>query len=195
MNKRSIRYLTVLVLALAAIVLWSSGVFGLWTKGMSYIANNTEDFTDQHGHAIQGNYSLKLDWSDYDSNLGKDIYDDGEHRIYVSWLQRTHDGGYDIGFRSSGKYTRSGATLVSGVHHETLNGHTFKSTSHAKMIVEYENSVYPAQPTGTCGLNYKDGDCFSFTFFLNDDSKEGNTSAEVATITMTNLYKNVWSRK
>ncbi|MNJ48837.1 hypothetical protein D3C77_440430 [compost metagenome] len=91
----SITLLTAVVIA----VLWSSGLFGLWSDGIAFLANNTKEFTDENGHLVEGKYSLEVNLSDLESNIGKEIYNDGDHRIYVSWLQRIHNGGYDIGFR------------------------------------------------------------------------------------------------
>ncbi|MFD1957779.1 MULTISPECIES: hypothetical protein [Paenibacillaceae] len=163
---------------------------------MAHIANNTRDFTDKSGHLIDGKYSLEVNLSDFDSNIGKDIYTDGDHRIYVSWLQHTQNGGYDIGFRSSGQYSLSGATHISGVHHETINDHSFTMSTPAKMTAEYKGKTYDAQPTGQCGMNYKDGDCFSFSFFLKDDpNEEPVEGVGMVKLTMTDLYKNIWSKQ
>ncbi|TLS51666.1 hypothetical protein FE782_14290 [Paenibacillus antri] len=188
-------YASVLLLVVIGAVAWSSGLLGLWTDGMAYIVNNAEKFTDKTGHLIEGEYSMEVDLSDIESNLGKEIYNDGDHRIYVSWLQTTQNGGYDIGFRSSGKYALSGATLVSGAYHETINDHSFTTSTQAKMVVEYDGNLSNAQSSGQCGINYKDGDCFSFAFFLSDERTEGNSEEGVAKLTITDLYKNVWRKK
>ena len=164
MKARKILY--ILLMAVMVVGLWSSGLFGLWSEGMAFLANNTEEFTDKNGHLIDGRYSFEVDLSDLESNIGKEIYNDGEHRIYISWLLRSHNGGYDIGFRSSGQYSLSGATLISGLHHETINDHSFTTSTTAKLTAEYKGKTYNAQVTGQCGLNYKDGDCFSFHFFF-----------------------------
>jgi len=179
------------------IVLWSAGLFGFWSDGMAFIANNTKDFTDKSGHLVEGKYLIKVDLSDSENNIGKEIYHDGEHRIYVSWLQRAHNGGYDIGFRSSGHYSLAGASLISGVHHETINDNSFTTSTTAKMTAEYDGKTYNANATGQCGLNYKDGDCFSFTFFLNDEPNEDDPSenAGIVELTITDLYKNIWRKK
>lgn len=195
MKDRKKLYIVILLIVVTVTVLWSSGLYGLWTDGMAYIANNTKDFTDREGHFIEGEYSMEVDLSDFEINHGKEIYNDGEHRIYVSWLQTTYNGGYDIGFRSSGKYSLSGASLISGVYHETINDHSFTTSTTARMTIEFDGKIYIAQPTGQCGLNYKDGDCFSFTFFLNDKSNENNIEdPDKVKLTITDLYKNVWRK-
>lgn len=193
---RKILYITILLMAVMVVFLWLSGLFGLWSSGMRYIANNTEEYTNINGHQMDGMYSIKVDLSDLESNIGKDIYHDGEHRIYVTSLQRTHNGGYEIGFRSIGQYSLSGATLVSGLHHETINDHFFTTSTTAKLSAEYDDNTFEARVTGRCGLNYKDGDCFSFTFFLKDESNEENNDVTgKIEITITDLYKNTWRKK
>lgn len=159
MNVKKILYITAFLMAVMVIFLWSSGLFGLWSNGVAFLANNTKQFTE-NGHSVDGRYSLKVDLSSLESNIGKEIFNDGEHRIYVSSLQGTLNGGYDIGFRSSGQYSLSGATLISGLHHQTINDHSFTTSTTAKLTAEYNGKRYNAQVTGQCGLNYKDGDCF-----------------------------------
>ncbi|HIW32306.1 MAG TPA: hypothetical protein IAA29_05925, partial [Candidatus Paenibacillus intestinavium] len=110
---------------------------------------------------VDGRYSLEVNLSSLESNIGKEIFNDGDHRIFVSWLQETHNGGYDIGFRSSGEYSLSSATLISGLHHEMIKEQSFTTSTTAKLTAEYNEQIYNAQATDTCGLNYKDGDCFS----------------------------------
>ncbi|TDQ33791.1 hypothetical protein [Aureibacillus halotolerans] len=106
--------------------------------------------------------------------------------------RKNHVGVYEIGFRSSGHYSLTGATLISGVQHKTVNDESFTSTVTAKLTAEYEGKTYKIQSTGYCGLNYKDGDCFSFAFSLEDEPvrKDG-----IVRLTMTGLYENVWRER
>jgi len=195
MKVKNIFYITILLMAAMGIVLWLSGLFGLWTNGMSYLANNTNQFAE-NGHSVDGRYSVTVDLSNLESNIGKEIYNYGEHRIYVSWIQKTQNGGYDIGFRSSGQYSLSGATLISGLHHETINDHLFTTSTTAKLTAEYNGKIYNAQVTGQCGLNYKDGDCFSFSFFLDDEANQKIIEdTGIVGLTITDLYKNIWRKK
>ncbi|MFD2614866.1 hypothetical protein [Paenibacillus gansuensis] len=164
MKAKKIFFITALLTVLMIVVLWSSGLFGLWSNGIAFLANNTKEYTNESGHLVEGKYSLRVDLSCFDSNNGKEIYNDGEHKIFVASLQRTHNGGYEIGFRSGGRYFLSGASLISGVHHETINDHSFITSTTAKMTAQYDGKTYNTSATGQCGLNYKDGDCFSFSF-------------------------------
>jgi hypothetical protein len=196
MKARKMLYITILLIAVTVAILWSSGLFSLWSGGMASLANNTEEFTEKNGHQIDGRYSLEIDLSDLESNNGNEIYNDGEHRIYVSWLKMTHIGGFEIGFRSSGKYSLSGATLISALHHETINNHSFTTSSTTILTAEYNGKTYNAQLTGQCGLNYKDGDCFSFTFFLSDVPNEDHIKdVGIVNLIIADLYKNIWIKK
>jgi hypothetical protein len=196
MKAKNFFYIITLLTAVVIAVLWSSGLFGLWSNGMAFLANNTKEFTDKNGHLVEGKYSVKVNLSDLESNIGKEIYNDGDHRIYVSWLQRTHNGGFDIGFRSSGQYSLSGASLISGLHHEAIDDHSFTTSTTAKLTAEYAGNTFDAGVTGQCGLNYKDGDCFSFAFFISDKPNEEpiEDAGGIVELTMTNLYKNIWSK-
>lgn len=197
MKGKKIYIIAALLSALMIIVIWSSGLFGLWSDGMASLANNTKEFTDKGGHLVEGKYSLKVDLSDFETNIDKEIFNDGEHRLYVSSLQKTKVGGYEIGFRSSGQYSLSGASLISVVHHATINDHSFTTSMTAKMKAEYEGKTYNANDAGHCGLNYKDGDCFSFSFILSDEQNENDPieHAGIVELTITDLYKNIWRKK
>ncbi len=192
------------LLLLAAVILlyglWKSGYPGLWQYGIGKIADDTATFTDEGGHVLEGTYSLTLDLSDLDSNLGAELYNDGTHRIYVYWLEASgRSPGYEIGFRSSGHYTRSGASLVSGIRHASVDGgRSFTSEMSAVMTVEHPAGSFTAVPTGLGGLNYKDGDDFSFTITLTDDAadrEESPMQSGTMTLTVTDLYMNLWRKK
>ncbi|MCT4544474.1 MAG: hypothetical protein N4A63_13085 [Vallitalea sp.] len=59
------------------LTLWLTGLIGLWTEGISYIANNTKKFSDEKGYILKGEYLISIDLSDLDSNIGKELYNDG----------------------------------------------------------------------------------------------------------------------
>lgn len=138
-NIKKQSFILIPVIAIILLVLWTTGLIAIWTEGMSYIANNTEEFTDTKGHIVEGEYSISIDLSDMESNIGKDLYNDGIHRIYVSWIDTTgsvDSGGFRIGFRSSGNYSLTNASLISGVHHATVNENSFTSEMSSKMTAE-----------------------------------------------------------
>jgi len=185
----------------ALIFLWLSGLIGLWTGGMAYIANNTKEFTDRNGHVVQGEYTIAIDLSNLESNIGKELYNDGTHRIYVSWIDKTaniNSGGYSIGFRSSGHYSLTSASLISGGHHATVNGNSFTTNMTAKMTAQYNSKSYTSSVSGVSGLNYKDGDDFSFYIFPTESYELQEISLNetgIVHLTVTELFKNIWSKK
>jgi hypothetical protein len=185
----------------AVIFLWLSGLIGLWTGGMAYIANNTNDFTDRNGHVVQGEYTVAIDLSNLESNIGKELYNDGTHRIYVSRIDNTgniNSGGYNISFRSSGHYSLTGASLISGAHHATVNGNLFTTNMTAKMTAQYNSKNYTSSESGVSGLNYKDGDDFAFYIFPTESYEIQEISLNetgIIHLTVTELFKNIWSKK
>lgn len=183
------------------IFLWLSGLIGLWTGGMANIANNTKEFTDRNGHTVQGEYTIPIDLLNLESNIGKELYNDGIHKIYVSWIDNTgniNSGGYRIGFRSSGHYSLTGASLISGGHHATVNENSFTTNMTAKMTAQYNSKNYTSSVYGVSGLNYKDGDDFAFYIFPSESYKIQEISLNetgIVHLTVTELFKNIWIKK
>ena len=148
---------------------------------------------------IEGQYQISIDLSDLDSNIGKELYNDGTHRIYVNQVVNhgSSAGGYIISFRSSGQYSLTNASLISGVHHNYLGESSYTSTIVAKMTAEYNGKTYESQARGLSGLHYKDGDDFAFYIFPHTayDSKEISLDEDsIVHLTVTNLYKNIWRK-
>ena len=188
------------IVTLLLLLLWLTGLFGIWTKGISHIADNTNDFNINKSHSVQGEHSLSIDLSNLESNIGKDLFNDGTHRIYVSSVNNTgsiNSGGYMINFRSSGRYSTNHATLVSGIQHTRINGNSFTSIRKAKMKAEYNGKVYDSSVSSISGLNYKDGDEFGYYIFPSKSYETNKISFDeggVLVLTVTNLYKNIWSK-
>lgn len=195
---RKTNIITISVIIIIMFTLWFTGVIGLWLNGMAYIANNTKEFIDTKGHVISGEYSICVNLNNLKSNVGKELYNDGGSKIYVSWIDNTgnsNTGGYRIGFRSCGQYSLNGATLVSGAHHETVNDNLFTAYMTAKMTAKYNSKIYNSSEFGTSGLNYKDGDDFSFYIFPSEAYDGGELSLNekgTVEISIKNLYKNIW---
>ena len=108
-------FLKVLMIGVATIVciLWISGWMSLWISGISAVAYDVEDYRI-HSYPIDAEYTVIIDLSDFDSNVGKVLYDDGENQIYVETVLVQDKSDYEVYFRSSGAYSLRGATLVSG---------------------------------------------------------------------------------
>jgi len=181
--------------------LWVTGIIGLWRDGMSYFVGKPDDFSQKLGHLLPGTYSVSINLEDLESNIGKDLYNDGEYRIYVGWIDNTgnfNTGGYRIEFRSSGKYSLNGATLISGLRYETISQNV--STSHltSGMTAKYNEKIYNSSRMSSRGVGYKDGDGFSFYIFPTEAYENGEISLDgkgTVELTITNLYKNIWIRK
>lgn len=188
------------IITIFLLILWFTGIIGLWSNGIAYIANNTKEFTDVNGHVIGGHYSISINLENLQSNRGKELYNDGSSRIFVDKVDNVgnYEDGYRINFRSCGQYSLNYATLVSGIHHETLGEHSFTYNMSAKMTAKYYDKIYNCGLIGMSGLNYKNGDEFSFYIFPSEAYKKGQiTSHETGVVrfTVTKLYKNIWSKK
>jgi hypothetical protein len=189
------------VIILVIFILWVTGIIGLWSYGMSYIVNNTKDFTDTKGCLLPSEYSISVNLADLKSNIGKELYNDGECKIYISWADNTgslNSGGYRIFFRSSGPYSLSGAALVSGARHETVGNNSFTTYMTAKMTSKYKDKIYESSVFGISGINYKDGDDFSFYIFPSKAYQDGEISLnenDTVVLSIKNLYKNIWTKK
>lgn len=194
------RLLILTAAAVAAAALWYTGIFGLLFNGISYIANDTKTYTQENSQIVPGQYELTVNLADLDSNIGKELYNDGSNRIYVSWIDNTRQvstGGYRIGFRSCGEYSLNGAVLISGIAHKAVDNQSFTSDMSAKMTGVYNGKTYNCGVYGTSGLNYKDGDDFAFYLFPGDAYNNGEITLEEKgdiRLTVTKLYKNVWTK-
>ncbi|MFC6040446.1 hypothetical protein ACFPYN_13545 [Paenisporosarcina macmurdoensis] len=182
------------------LVCWLTGLMGLWIDGMRYVVGNTDKYSYEEGHMVDGEYSVDIDLSDLQSNIGKEVYNDGTHNIYVSWVHvdSVNSGGYNIGFRSSGHYSLTGASLISGNHHTFINESSFSSEVTAKMTSNYNGEIYDNSLYSSSGINFKDGDEFGFYLFPNSPYDTNEISLDekgVVEVTVTNLYKNMWSKK
>ncbi|MBD2869174.1 hypothetical protein [Paenibacillus arenilitoris] len=199
MKWKKASYIGALAAVVVLLALWRVGYIGLWTEGMAYIANNTDKYKDTNGHLVDGQYAVSIDLSDLQSNVGKELYNDGIHRVYVSWIDNTgsmNSGGYRIGFRSDGRYGITGASLISGVHHARVNGHSFTMTMTARMAAQYKGKSFTSSEFGVSGINYRDGDDFGFYIFPYDAYESQEVSLDesgVVELIVTELYKNVWS--
>lgn len=175
-------------------VLWLSGLFGLWINGISYISNNVEGYFN-NAHQVDGEFVVEIDLSDFGDNEGKTLYDDGENQIYVSRVFVHNKSDYQVSFRSSGNYSLSGATLVSGIEHAySKNG--FTSLFHAEAKATYRGKTFALSPSGSSGLNYRDGDEFGFYLFPSGNEIDIDLVEEsIVEVTITNLHVNLWARK
>ncbi len=192
--------LTAAVLALALLIVWNTGLIGLWRNGISFAAGSLERYSYHHS-LVEGVYKVEIDLSDLESNKGKVLYDDGECRITVLLVDNTGSastGGYRISFRSSGSYNLQKAVLVSGQKHYATQERSFSNEMTAKMTTEYKGKTYESTVFGMSGLNYKDGDEFAFYLFPGESYESKEISLDetgVVSLKLTNLSRNIWSKK
>jgi hypothetical protein len=183
------------------LVFWLTGLMGLWIDGIRYVVGNTDKYSYEEGHLVDGEYSVDIDLSDLQSNIGKELYNDGTHKIYVSGVHNSgnkNTGAYEIAFRSSGHYSLTGASLVTGIQHSMINESSFTSEITANMSSTYNGETYDNFYSSSSGINFNDGDEFGFYLFPNSayDTNEILLDEKgVVEVTVTNLYKNMWSKK
>ena len=198
-NRKRISILAVTIIILGLLFIWSSGLMGLWIKGMPHIVSDLNKYQIEKGHTIDDEYSLIVDLNNLENNIGKDLYNDGTHRIYVTLIRTSdHPGVYDIFFRSSGPYALSGASLVSGLQHAMRNESDFTTEMSAQMTTEIDGKIYENHPSATSGVNFRDGDEFGFYIGPTDVSESDVKmleKEESMKITVSNLYQNIWSKK
>ena len=200
-KRKKILLITASVVGGILLVFWLTGLMGLWIDGMRYVVSNTNKYNYEEGQMLDGEYTVSIDLSDLQSNTGKELYNDGTHKIYVSWVNNSgkkNTGAYEIGFRSSGHYSLTGASLVTGIQHSMINESSFTSEVTAKMTSKYNGEIYDNSYSSSSGINFKDGDEFSFYLFPHSAYDTNEISLDekgVVEVTVTNLYKNMWSEK
>lgn len=193
-----------LAVTLVVIALERTGVLGCMRMGMPYVIVQMRD-RGYDRQEIEGAYSVEIDLSDPDSNIGKTVYDDGSCRIAVSAVRRegdpkarkNHDQ-YVIGFRSTGPYSYRGAELVSGADYDTDRKADLLQTQGAQITAESDTTVYRCWWRGTS--LQREGDEFSYTILpeeecgvpwyrLPDEKPERSTKI---TVTLSGLRRYHW---
>lgn len=202
-RRKNISIIALVVLLVAGLILtviWQTGLMGMWSRGIAYMAGSLDRYS-YDCILLEDEYSVEIDLSDLESNKGKVLYDDGVHKIIVEGVDNTGtvlSGGYRIHFRSIGDYSLSGATLISGIRHYTTESRWFSYNMTSRLVSEYKGRRYEGTVMGESGLNFKDGDMFSFYLFPDESYKDGsitlNETGKVK-VTVTELCKNIWSKK
>lgn len=199
-TSKKIMILLALIISIILLMPWLKGLVGVWVDGMSYIIYNTKEYSDSKGHILEGEFLVTIDLSNLESNIGEELYNDGKHKIYVDYIENRgslKNGDYIIVFRSCGQYSLNGATLISGIRHGTKENFITKSIT-AEMTAQYNDRIYKCEAAGLSASNYKDGDSFLFFIFPSESYQNGEISLREegkVKLIVTNLYKNIWSKK
>ncbi|MEH6943783.1 hypothetical protein [Bacillus sp. JJ722] len=181
-------------IAIIAFVLVSSGWVSLWITGIAVIGNDVKNYHLQ-SYPVDGEYTVKIDLMDLGSNVGKVLYNDGENKIYVEKVLARDKSDYQVYFRSSGTYSVREATLVSGLEHAiTENG--FTTRNHVNATATYRRDSFKIYPSGSSGLNYKDGDSFGYYLFPHDKVIDVDIEKDsFIEVKLSNLTMNKWKKK
>ena len=60
-KKSFIVFISVASVVAVVLILWVSGLIGLWTNGVAYVANNTDKSGTAKSHILKGTYSISID--------------------------------------------------------------------------------------------------------------------------------------
>jgi hypothetical protein len=172
------------------------------SDGIDHFVSRPDSYSYSY-EPIEGSYSIRIDLSDLDSNIGKTLYDDGKHKIVVDWIDNTgfaRTGGYRIGFRAVAVPSRHGATQVSGI--KIAESEDVFSGFSAVMTVMYNSRAassylqfFDGSPFGK--EHRHDGSVFSFYIFPAAAYHSRTVSLQeqgTVTLTVSGLVKNTWRR-
>ena len=177
-------------------ILIGSGILGVATDGISYIAENMNDYSYSY-QKIDSAFEFSIDLKNPSKNIGKIVYQAEGCYIEISEIQ-VNDNNAIVYFRTHGEYSRKSATLVSAIKHSSTPSHYFTYQNVATFENKYNGKSYICDLAGMSGLNHKDGDSFGYylfpeEFFENEkNSIENITSVPVA---ISNLVINNWILK
>ncbi len=175
------------------VLFWIGQMASLWITGISKIADDVEDYY-YTSIPVDGEYSVEINLTDLESNEGKVLFDDGENQIYVREVLFRNEN-YELYFRSSGKFDFGGASLVSAIEH-TRSEFGFTDYMRAEAEGTYNGKTFKIWTAGSSGLNYRDGDSFGFYLIPEEAEIELHLEKEsVMTVTVSNLYTNLWVKK
>lgn len=165
----------------------ASGQMGVWVEGIGYVVGNPDKYNYTPATDLYS-YSLTVDLSRPDEMLGRAIYAQDNGTITLADLEYRQEN-WRVGFRSHGEYSPQRATLVSGLAHtHSERGFSYRMT--ATLTATWKGVDYPCLVMGESGINYRDGDDFSFCL-----PAEIPPDAGEITLTITDLTVNRWSRK
>lgn len=200
-SKKPIAIILGLLLFSAALGIWihASGYAELQNRGLAYL-QTSQDKYDLMYQTDSNAYTMEIDLTDLESNIGKRLWEDGEKYMEIALIDGNEQkyGGYRIFFRSHGVYDLNGGFLNTGVKHIRLSENSGTYEMSAKLITTYNGKSYEAKTQGMTGLNWHDGDFFGFYLFPSEAYDDDNVPLENAgkvTITLYNLTEHTWTKK
>lgn len=155
-----------IILAVIFIILLRNGAYGTWRDGLAFQfhdANYRVAYED-----LPGSWSVELDLTDLESNVGKLLYEDENGcRIEVSRVDTNGTDGEErrVWFRAYGVCRRGGGTLVSGCQSVSVDKTVHTVSASASMTATVDGTPWPCTEAGRSDLLYRDGNLFGF--FLN----------------------------
>ena len=149
--------------------------FGTWCQGLSYQFDDLDyglSFVE-----IPGQYSVDIDLSNPDSNIGKVLYEDNSGcRIVVDSLDFNDAdyGTWRIFFRAIGVCGQQGGTLVTGTLERPSGKRSalFSDENSAALATMADGILWPGKPAGESGLR-KNEKRFSYYLFHAIYSRHG----------------------
>lgn len=188
------------VLFVAALLgyLSQAGYLGMWTKGIGNFRGNPDGYT-HFAEPARAEYTFTVNLSDLESNVGKTVYDQDGCTITIDQVDNNgiKYGGYRLFLRSHGSFSADRAELVSGIKYGLAEPPDFTADMTATLTCDYNGYTYQCGFQGY-GLDFKDGDIVGFYLFPSDAYESGQIpekNAGEATVTISNLTVNTWSRQ
>ncbi len=181
-----------------------SGYALLQNAGLSYFFHYHPDKYAITHQTIPDGYSVEIDLSDLDSNVGKRIWENGNQYIEIASVDTDdyYRSDYRIFFRSYGFYDMSGGKLTSGIEHTHTSEGYYSYNTAADLVTTYNGVSYPGHWQGMTCLNWANGikasDYLGFYLLLPEELFDENgvplTGNSKATVTLYNLTEHTWTR-
>lgn len=184
-----------IILSIIYIILHNFGFIGTWRYGLRYqFWNQNYAVTLEE---LPGAYSLELDLTDLESNVGKILYeDDTGCRITVQSLEAATGslGGYTLTFQAEGICAPSGGQLVSGCYDKRIDKQSYSLERSAAMRTTISGIQLPPSRHSAMSSLKADGNFFGFYVYPveayhEDLLPEGRDTTDTVTITVTGLTR------
>ncbi|MCY6958686.1 hypothetical protein [Clostridium brassicae] len=189
-----------IVILISVFICTENGVIGTIANGMSYLQSNSNYASSYK--KLQAPVEIELNLANLESNIGKEIYQDGQCKIIISNIEKDLNNEYKVIFRSIGTYDKNGGRLVSPIKHYVTQGKHQKYDLEGNLKTTYQRTTYMGSWSAICPLIYKDGDQFTYslfpiklyengTFLLQDKlQKDGNVKVSLEGLIETTWMKN-----